>query len=91
MQTTTATLFRHLKDTRIQVFHDNNRDFRSRTLFVGGERCPVTLFESFVERRSLLKLSSRLNLLFEPCYCLTQHVMRSCHKCMCTRLSLIHI
>ena len=41
--------------TMIQVFHDNNRDFRSRTLFVGEERCPVTLFESFVERRSLLK------------------------------------
>ena len=32
-------------------------------------------------------LSSRLNLLFEPCYCLTQHVMRSCHKCMRTRKS----
>ena len=49
MQTTIATLFRHLKDTRIQVFHDNNRDFRSHMLFVGGERCPVTLFESFVD------------------------------------------
>ena len=32
-------------------------------------------------------MSSRLNLLFEPCYCLTQHVMRSCHKCMRTRKS----
>ena len=44
------------KDTS-SVFHDNNRDFKSRTLFVGGERCPVALFaiESFVERRPLLK------------------------------------
>ena len=33
------------------------------------------------------RMSSRLNLLFEPCYCLTQHVMRSCHKCMRTRKS----
>ena len=41
--------------TRIQVFHDNNRDFRSRTLFVGGKRCPVALFKSFVERGPLLK------------------------------------
>ena len=32
-----------------------NRDFKSRTLFVGVERCPVALFESFVERRPLLK------------------------------------
>ena len=39
----------------IHVFHDNNRDFKSRTLFVGGEKCPVALFESFVERRPLLK------------------------------------
>ena len=36
-----------------KVFHDNNRDFKSRTLFVGVERCPVALFESFVERRPL--------------------------------------
>ena len=34
--------------------HDN-RDFKSRTLFVRGERCPVALFKSFVERRPLLK------------------------------------
>ena len=40
------------KDTS---FHDNYRDFKSRTLFAGGERCPVALFESFVERRPLLK------------------------------------
>ena len=39
----------------MQVFHDNNWDFKSRTLFVGGERCPVALFKSFVERRTLLK------------------------------------
>ena len=31
--------FQAFKRTRIQVFHDNNRDFKSRTLFVGGERC----------------------------------------------------
>ena len=55
-QAGTATLFRHLNEQGyIQVFHDNNRDFKSRTLFVGGERCPVALFESFVERRPLLK------------------------------------
>ena len=47
--------FQAFKWTRIQVFHDNNRDFKSRTLFVGGERCPVALFQSFVERRPLLK------------------------------------
>ena len=34
-------------------------DFKSRTLFVGGERCPVALFKSFVERRPLLKTSMR--------------------------------
>ena len=39
----------------MQVFHDNNWDFKSRTLFVGGERCPVALFKSFVEQRTLLK------------------------------------
>ena len=49
-------LFRHLKEQGyIQVFHDNNRDFKSRTLFDGGDRCPVTLFKSFVVRRPLLK------------------------------------
>ena len=47
--------FQALNWTRIQIFHDNNRDFKSRTLFVGGERCLVALFECFVERRSLLK------------------------------------
>ena len=36
-------------------FHENNRDFKSRTLIVGGERSPVALFQSFVERRPLLK------------------------------------
>ena len=35
--------------------HDNNRDFNSRTLFVGGDGCPVALFKSFVEQRPLLK------------------------------------
>ena len=49
--------FQALKRTRIQVFHDNNRDFKSRTLFVGGEKCPVALFKSFVRRRPLLKHS----------------------------------
>ena len=39
----------------------NKRDFKSLMLFVGGERCPVALFESFVERRPLLK---------HPCYVL---------------------
>ena len=47
--------FQAFKSTRIQVFDDNNRDFKSLTLFVGGERCPVAVFESFVERRPLLK------------------------------------
>ena len=28
------------------------------------------------------RLSNRLNSTFEACYCLTQHVIRSCHKCM---------
>ena len=55
-QARTATLFRHLNEQGdIQVFHDNNRDFKSRTLFVGGDGCPVALFKSFVERRPLLK------------------------------------
>ena len=44
----TTTLFRHLNEQEKQVFLDNNRDFKSSTLFVGGERCPVTLFESFM-------------------------------------------
>ena len=39
----------------MQVFHDNNRNFKSRRFLVGEERCPVALFESFVERRPLLK------------------------------------
>ena len=30
-------------------------NFKSRTLFVGGDRCPIALFKSFVERRPLLK------------------------------------
>ena len=47
--------FQAFKGTRMQVFHDNNRDFKSRTLFFGGERGPVALFKSFVERRPLLK------------------------------------
>ena len=47
----TATLFKHLNEQGYKFFYDNNRDFKSRTLFVGGERCPVALFESFVERR----------------------------------------
>ena len=47
--------FQAFKGTRIQVFQDNNRDFKSRTLFVRGERCPVALFETFFERRPLLK------------------------------------
>ena len=54
----TATLFGHLNEQGyIQVFHDNNRDFKSRMLFVGGDRCLVALFKSFVERRPLLKHS----------------------------------
>ena len=40
------------KDTS---FHDNNSDFKSRMLFVGGERCPVAVFKSFVEGRPVLK------------------------------------
>ena len=32
-----------------------HRDFKSGTLFVGGEKVPVPLFESFVELRPLLK------------------------------------
>ena len=32
-----------------------HRDFKSGTLFVGGEKFPVPLFESFVELRPLLK------------------------------------
>ena len=48
----------HIKWTRIQVFHDNNRDFKSHTLFVGRERCSVAFFKSFVERRPLLLKTS---------------------------------
>ena len=33
--------FQAFKWTSIQVFHHNNRDFKSRRLFVGGERCPI--------------------------------------------------
>ena len=50
----TATLFRHLNEQKYKFSMVLNRDFKSRTLFVGGERCPVTLFTSFVERRPLL-------------------------------------
>ena len=54
-QARTATLFRHFNEQGyIQVFHDNNRDFKSRTLFGGGDRYPVALFKSYVERRPLL-------------------------------------
>ena len=46
----TATLFRHLNEQGYsQVFHDNNWDFKSRTFFLGGERCTVALFKSFVD------------------------------------------
>ena len=38
-QAMTATLFRHLNEQGYK-FHDNDRDCKSRTLFVGGERCP---------------------------------------------------
>ena len=49
-------LFRHLNEQGyIHVFHDNIRDFKSRTLFDGAHRCPVALFKSFVVRRPLLK------------------------------------
>ena len=38
-QARTATLFRHLNEQGyIQVSHDDNRDFKSRTLFVRGDR-----------------------------------------------------
>ena len=57
----TASIFRHLNEKGYKVFHDNNRDFKSRALFVGEERCPFALFKSFVERRPLLKY---------PCDCL---------------------
>ena len=52
---TQTSYFQQFEWTRIQVSMIYNRDFKSRTLFVGGERCPVALFESFVERRPLLK------------------------------------
>ena len=66
MQAMTATLFRHINEQGFfrHVFHDNNRDFKSRTLFVGGERCLVALFKSFLERRSLLKHGPCDGLLF---------------------------
>ena len=51
----TATLFRHLNEQKYKFSVILNRDFKSRTLFVGGERCPVTLFKFFVQRRPLLK------------------------------------
>ena len=52
--------------TRIQVFHDNNRDFKSRTLFVGGERCPVALFKSlvFFRAKTSIKTSMRWSVFF---------------------------
>ena len=43
--------FQAFKRTRIQVFHYKNTDFKSHTLFVGGERYPDALFKSFVEQR----------------------------------------
>ena len=49
--------FQAFKQGYIQVFHANYRDFKSRTLFVGGDRCPFALFKFFVERRPLLKHS----------------------------------
>ena len=56
----TATLFRHLNEqgykfSMMTTGQGGYRDFKSRTLFVGGERFPVAVFQSFVERRSLLK------------------------------------
>ena len=50
-----SSTFQAFKLTRIQVFHDNNKDFKSRYSFVRGERGPVALFKSFVEQRPLLK------------------------------------
>ena len=55
--------FQAFKWTRIQVFHDNNRDFKSRTLFVGEERCPIALFESFGAKTSI-KTSKRWSVFF---------------------------
>ena len=46
--------------------HDKNKDFKSRTLSVGGERCPVALFESFVERKPLLKIHFMVCFFFLP-------------------------
>ena len=50
MQAVTATLFHFYT-----FFHDNNGDFKPRTLFVGRERCPVALSQFFVVRRPLFK------------------------------------
>ena len=52
MQAMTATLVRHLNE-QTQFFHHNNKDFKPCMLSVGGERCPVSLFKFFVERRPL--------------------------------------
>ena len=60
----TASLFRHLNEKGYKVFLDNNRDFKSRALFVGEERCPVTLFGSFVERRPSIKRSMPWSVFF---------------------------
>ena len=37
----------------------------SRLLFVGGERCPVALFKSFVERTSVANETENLNIWFK--------------------------
>ena len=59
--------FQPFKWTRIQVFHDNNRNFKSRMLLVEGERCPVALFESFVRfygAKTSTKTSMRWSVFF---------------------------
>ena len=56
--------FQAFKRTRIQVFHDNNRDFKSRTLFVGGERCPVAVFEFFCGVETSIKTPMRWSVFF---------------------------
>ena len=58
-----ATLFRHLNE---QGFHDNNRDFKSRTLFVGGETGVRLLslnlfFTSVANKTKNLNVWSKLN------------------------------
>ena len=52
----TATLFKHLNEQGYK-FSMVTTGISSHivTLFVGGERCPVAVFESFVEQRPLLK------------------------------------